>query len=63
MRRSEEESGENLSGLKAVKGLAVGVVLGVVRDSEHVGALLGEGRREVRRLELRVTSRRTRGEA
>ena len=62
MRRLEEESADNLR-LKAVKGLAVGVVLRVVRDSEHVGALLGEGRREVRRLELRATSRRTRGEA
>ena len=51
--------GLDLGSLKAVKGGGVGVVhvLRVMADSEHLPALLVEGRREVGRLELRVTSR------
>ena len=49
---------ENLS-LKAVEGRTVGIVLRVMTDTEHLPALLGGGGREVGRLELRVTSRRS----
>ena len=52
----------DLGGLKAVEGRAVGIVdiLGVM--SEHLPALLAERRGEIRRLELRVCSGRSRGE-